>query len=228
MSNPYEGYEDDYGESNSRRAGLFIGLGFLAVVAIVLILVVRATHPPLVAAPTAYASYSDSDQSFTIDQPVGWTVSGGGSGGIESTATFRSGNAEIKVGSDLGGSLLGDVAQAQNNQFENMASLAGVNAPPPVPPIVKVHAESEQEVAANYANYQELPMQVFNSKLGEGRYSEFTGQGATFVGPVRGYRATLLSSERRITVVTVCPVRNWAILQPAFLHILQSVDRGKS
>jgi len=224
MSYQYQGYVEEHEETGSRKTGLVIGLGMLIVVAVVLVLVYRATRPQLVPAPTSYASFADADSTFKVDQPVGWTVTGGESQGVESLATFEKGSAKITVDSSLGGSLMGDMAAAQNAQMENLADNAGVPEPPPVPPVERVHEEGQQGMAAKYADYAEMPMQDLPAKLADGRYSEFTANGGTFVGPLHGYRATLLSNERAIDVVTVCPERNWSILQPAFMHILLSVS----
>jgi hypothetical protein len=224
----YQDTYEEYQETGSRRVGLFVGLGLVVAVSIILVLILRATKPKLVPAPTAFVSFPAPDQSFVVDQPVGWDSTAAGAGAVTSNAVFTSGPAKISIGSDLAGSLWGDMAQAQNNQIENMSSLAGVQAAAPPPPIDKVHMMGEQEVANQYASYAEQPMETIEGKIGEGRISEFTGNGGAFVGPVHGYRATFLSTERRITIVTVCPQRNWSILAPAFVHEIESVDHGSN
>jgi hypothetical protein len=182
-----------------------------------------------VPAPTAYVTVQATDQTYSVDQPVGWSNTSGSAEGVSSSSIFESGNAKIKVGSDLAGSLWGDIANAQSAQMQNMVSLAGVpqSSATTVPPAIeKVHMMGQQDVAKDYSNYSEQPMQTVESKLGEGRISEFTAQGGAFVGPMHGYRATFLSVDRRITVLTVCSERNWAILAPSFMHEIQSVNRG--
>jgi hypothetical protein len=226
MPQSFDNYYADYEETKSKRTGLFVGLGLVIVVAFALVLIVRATKPKLIPAPTAFVKFQAPDQSFVVDQPRGWTSTTSGSEGVETSVDFTAGNAKVSVGSDLAGSLYGDIAQAQNNQLANMSSLAGVSTTAQVPPIDKIHMMGRQEVAGSYSNYEEQPMETITAKIGVGRISEFTGQGGTFVGPVHGYRATFLDSQRSVTVLAVCPRRNWTILAPTFVHEIQSVGPG--
>lgn len=72
-----------------------------------------------------------------------------------------------------------------------------------------------------------MPMRVVNSALGEGRCSEWSGDAGVWGGgKMHGYRATLLSGERRVTIVCRCPESNWKILQPAFDKVLGSLAPG--
>ena len=45
-------------------------------------------------------------------------------------------------------------------------------------------------------------------------------------GKLHGYRVTVLGGERRFTILCRCPQRNWKILEPAFLRVIQSVAAG--
>ncbi len=225
-NNQYESEELE--EPKSSKAGIFIGLAFCVIAAVVLGLILKAARPAIVSVPTAYTTFNASDGAFSIQQPVGWDSSGSASGAIDSGALFKSGAAKIDVTADLAGSLMGDMAQAQNNQMENLGSAAGVNLPPPPPPVEKVHMMGKQAMEDKYKDYNEGDMKPFVTKIGAGRVSEFTADGGMFLGKLHGYRATVLSNERRITIITLCPEANWAALQPAFQQIILSIDRGKS
>jgi len=228
MPQGYDNYYTGYEEPKQNKIGLVVGLVLLVAVVVALFLLARSMRPHLVPAPAAYINVQASDQSFTVDRPVGWSSTQGSFESTDANMDFSSGSAKITVESDLAGSTWGDFQQAENNQDENMASMTGVKPPPPIPPIETVHRMGEQEVASQYSKYAEQPMTTITAVIGEGRQSEFTGNGGILVGPVHGYRASFLDNERRITVVTVCPQRNWAILAPSFEHVIQSVGIGKN
>jgi hypothetical protein len=63
--------------------------------------------------------------------------------------------------------------------------------------------------------------------MGEGRRSIFTSDGS-LGGKTYGYRATLLTGDRRITIVCSCPATNWKELKPAFERVTASLRRGGS
>lgn len=77
-----------------------------------------------------------------------------------------------------------------------------------------------------FANYNEREPKTFQSKgIGEGRRSTFIAD-QSLGGKVYGYRATLLSNDRRITVVCTCPATNWQALKPAFETVITSLRQG--
>src|SRR5262249_53071262 len=64
-------------------------------------------------APKAFANYDSPDGRFSCDYPKGWEAAGGGKPDKPiSWAKFTAGNAEIRVDTDLAGSLFGDIAKA--------------------------------------------------------------------------------------------------------------------
>jgi len=216
-----------YDQKASRIVGGVLGTLLLAAVLWGLFWVYKATHLPPVLAPTAYTQFYVGDGGFSIAQPAGWTSDSGGSNGVESNATFVSGKAKIYADSDLGGSLNGDMITASNNQQQEAADQLGKQITL-TPPVVTLHREGAAAMSDLYGKYQEQPMQQFQSNLGAGWYSEFTGIGGTFTGPVHGYRATILSNDRRVTAILVCRQSDWAALQAPYMHVLQSIDHGKS
>jgi hypothetical protein len=167
-----------------------------------------------VPAPTAFDSYGDKAGKFACDYPKGWQVDGGGkSDSPNSWAKFTQGNAEISVNADFGGSVLGDIAKASGSTF-------GADAEPPV---ARVHPMGEKHMKDEYTNYEEREPKPFQSKgLGEGRRSTFLAD-STLGGKVYGYRATLLSGDRRVTVICACPATNWQALRPAFEQVINSL-----
>ena len=222
-------YDDWYEQKQSRTRGIAVGIGGTILLAAIIAGIVmwhEHTHPPIVPAPVAYTDYKAPDGGFEVAEPVGWPASATSSMATDSGIRFVKGPCKILVSSDLGGSLMADIAQSQNAQQENIASQAGLAAPPtPVPPVEKLHAAGKQNMTADYPGYLEQPMQQFACPAGAARVSEFTSDdgGSAPIDHLHGYRATILSNQRRITVVEVCPEQNWDLLQKPFQHVLESV-----
>ena len=171
-----------------------------------------------VAAPTSYESYNAKDGAFACQCPAGWDVTGGGRGGYHS-CKFKSGGASIKVISDVAGSLMGDIVGSRN---QSMGMDDEVE-----PPVAEIHEMGQREMADELGNYQEQAAQPVRTSLGEGRQSEFTAS-STFGAKLHGYRATVLSNDRRITVVCKCPEKDWETLQAAFNEVIGSLKHGQT
>jgi hypothetical protein len=170
-----------------------------------------------VPAPTAFARYHSADGRFSCDYPQGWEVEKGAGkpDAPYSYAKFRAGGAEIQVSADFAGSLFGDIAKAG-------AAMSGDAEAP----VARVHPQGVRQMKDDYSNYQEKEAKAFQSKgMGEGRRSMFTAD-QTFGGKTFGYRATLLTGDRRITIVCTCPSGNWEALKPAFEKVISSLGLG--
>jgi len=170
-----------------------------------------------VPAPTAFVPYHSPDGRFSCDYPKGWEATGGGkSDAPYSWAKFTAGNAEIRVDADFAGSLFGDIAKAGGSGMGGDAE----------PPVAKVHPMGIRHMKDEFSNYQEREAKSFQSKgLGEGRKAIFIAD-QTLGGKTYGYRATLLSGDRRITIITTCPATNWQTLKPAFDKVVASLRYG--
>jgi hypothetical protein len=170
-----------------------------------------------VPAPKAFVAYHSPDGRFSCDYPKGWEaeVGAGKQDAPYSYAKFTMGNAEIHVGADFAGSLFGDIAKASG------AMSADAEAP-----AARVHPLGVRQMKKDFSNYQEKEAKAFVSKaIGEGRRSFFTAD-QTLGGKTYGYRATLLSGDRRITVLCTCPAANWNALKPAFEKVINSLRLG--
>jgi hypothetical protein len=171
-----------------------------------------------VPAPKAFAAYHSADGKFSCDYPKGWEVEKGAGkpDAPYSYAKFRKGGAEIRVEADFAGSLYGDMARAAG------AGLGGDAEHP----TARVHPMGVRTMKEEFSNYTEREAKPFQSKgFGEGRRSMFTAD-QTFGGKTFGYRATLLSGDRRITVITTCPGDNWTALKPGFERVIASLRQG--
>jgi hypothetical protein len=173
-----------------------------------------------VPAPKAFVPYDSADGRFSCDYPKGWEVEKGAGKqeAMFSYAKFSMGGAEIRVEADFAGSLFGDMARASG------AGLGGEAEPP----VAKVHVNPIRlkQMKEDFSNYQEREPKAFQSKgMGEGRRSMFTAD-QTFGGKIFGYRATLLTGDRRITILCTCPASNWNTLKPGFEKVIASLRLG--
>jgi hypothetical protein len=168
-----------------------------------------------VPAPTSFVTYHSPDGRFTCDYPKGWEATGSGNktDAPYSWAKFTKGNAEIKVDADFAGSLFGDIAKASGAMFGGESEA----------PVAKVHPQGVRQMKEDYSNYQEREAKAFQSKgMGEGRRSIFIAD-QMIGGKTFGYRATLLSGDRRITVICTCPATNWQALKRGFEKVIESL-----
>jgi hypothetical protein len=224
-------------ETNSiARTWIGVGIAAALVIALVLIFIFRAQRPDLIPPPASYVKYTAMDNSFTCDEPSGWATESAASGGIDSGALFARSAAKIDITTDLAGSLMGDIQRATPDQTGVPLSMLSNATGQPLggqpddqkPPVEKLHEQGEDEMKQKLGDYQEQPYKTFTGDLGEGCYSEFTGNGGLLAGRVHGYRVTMLSSDRRVTIICQCPESSWNALKPAFLHVINSFEASRN
>jgi hypothetical protein len=192
----------------------------LAICALVVLAVGCGGAP--VAAPTAYEKWDAEDGTFGIEYPAGWKAEGGGRHGVQ-WATFEQGSAKIEVDVSLSESLMGDIMGAGGGGV----TMLGPGAPEDdqlEPPVAVIHAEKKKAFAENFSDYNEKEAVKITPPIGEGRKSEYTGTKG--FGQVHGYRTSVLSNQRGITIICQCSDSDWPKLQPAFDKILESVTYG--
>jgi len=167
--------------------------------------------------PSSYETLNVKDGSFKILYPSGWAMKSGGGNGL-AWAECTSGSAVIAVDTNFAGSLLGDLAQANNQAMSPQGS------DPSRAPVAVVH-DMEQADFEGGNGVKEQPPTVVKTGFGDARKSEFTGQPA-FGSAVHGCRVTALSMDRRIRIVCRCPGSEWTALQPVFDKVVESAAKG--
>ena len=215
-------------KKKATRTWLLIGLGVVAVVALVLIFIFKASKPEVISAPTAFVTFTAPDKSFACEAPSDWQRQGMSLHGTTGGARFEKGAAKIAILADLQGSLMGDIARATSAQSENFNGMLppGAQMPKQKPPVEALHEAGRKTTAEQFEAYEEQPAQPFNSRAGEARFSEWTAEGGRMTGKLHGYRATLLNNDRLITVFCQAPEGSWKALQPAFSRIIGSIAPG--
>lgn len=219
-------------ENGSPKVWLIGALGVAFVAALAALFFLRASRPSPLPAVQAFVPYKAADNSFACAGPKGWEKQGGASGAIRAGVLFRRDKATIDITSDLAGSLMGDVARANNNQVESIAGMLpsgmAANLPKTKPPVEQMHVAAGRALAKRFEGFAEQPLRELRSPLGEARYSEWTADDSGFLrkGKLHGYRVTILGNERRVTVLCQCPDGDWKTLKPAFERVIASLAPG--
>ncbi len=206
--------------------------------------IAMAMKPERVAAPTSFGSFSANDRSFRCEYPQGWKTKRFEAGGVLSQAKFTKGGAWILVEADLAGSLIAEGMRTPDTGTGGMEGGEGGGSftPPAIPgvdlggatdkrpQIDKLHDFLKDKAEGTLADggytgeYTEQAAQKFTCALGEGRISEFSVEGGMFMGKGKGYRATVLASERSVTVNCCVPAGDFAAVGPAFKRVIASLS----
>jgi len=198
---------------------------YVSMMSLLLIVSVSGCSSEPITAPQTdddYTQWNAKDGTFRIDYPKDWEAKGGGKNSIQ-WARFTKGNAEIYVNVKFSDSALADVMGAGGGVMD-MGGALGVDDEDLPSPVAVIHETKKEEVAQDFSNYTEGEAEVIRPFLGEGRRSEFSATKA--LGKVKGYRATILSRDRGITVICRCAESDWPALQPAFEKILNQMTKG--
>jgi len=170
--------------------------------------------------------------------------------GIMSTGTFTKGTAEIEVESDLTGSLVGDMPAPlagdmpdseiptsgagvpDLSSMPGMEKLAGLGGKMDRRPAVEKLHEGRKEGFAKelqkkgISEFEEAAPKAFQSAMGDARWSSYTAKGNMLTGKVKGYRATIMGTERAIYVNCVASEKDWPKLDKAFQRVIGSISPG--
>ncbi|MFH5803293.1 hypothetical protein [Alienimonas sp. DA493] len=172
--------------------------------------------------PGELVRYTHPEQGkFAIDVPSNWETvrEGGGQGGRPAFATFEGPGGEVQVRQSLGGSAVGDIANAGDTQLA-----PGEELPEELTPIYSQHEAVKSQVESNFSNYSETGGENFDSKAGEARRSVFTAS-RTLGGAITGYRGTFRVGNDTYTVVMQSSTRDFATMAPVYEKMLESVGR---
>ena len=172
--------------------------------------------------PGKLVSYKHPERSaFALDVPDNWTTGseGGGQGGRPAFATFEGPGGEVQVRQSLGGSAIGDAANAGGNQLA-----PGEELPEELTAIYAQHEAVKGQIESNFSNYQEIGGENFDARGGPGRRSTFTASG-TLGGAITGLRGTVRVGNETYTVLMQCAPRDFPTMKPVFEQMLESMGR---
>lgn len=168
-------------------------------------------------AQLASIDFAAKDGAFRLRYPSGREFeTGTRPDNIYSWARFTKGSAKVQVFADIAGSLTSGPDHV-GNQPEG-SELA---------PVHGAHEHHKKTASKLYTNYQESEPALFKGAgLGEGRVATFTaGGGGMFGGKIRGIRVTLLTSDRRISILCEAPSKEFDADKAMFLAICRSLSR---
>jgi predicted DNA-binding WGR domain protein len=169
-------------------------------------------------ASLASVAFSPKDGAFKLRHPSGWEVeTGSRPDNTYSWARFTKGSAKIQVFADVAGSLMSGSDSARGNIEEGSEAA----------PVHGAHTRYKKTASEEFSDYKESEPTLFKgSALGEGRVSTFTASGGGLFGSkLRGYRVTLLTNDRRVTLLCSCPDGEFEKLKPTLLAVCRSVAR---
>lgn len=224
----------------SAKVGWVIGILAALFFIGMLVALPHLIKPPVIPAPTSYATAESGDKSFTVSGPAGWTTESVGEQGSQGGGgvLFKQGPVKIDISSSDQLSFMSDAMKGPG-----MMPTGDPNLPPipsgggesdtaptmaQTPVVEKMHAMLKGQLSSKYGDYTEQPMEPLHDQFGDTRISEWTGKGGMFDGQLHGYRVTMVGVNKVITVDCHCPEANWATMQPVFLKVLQSItpDNG--
>ncbi len=162
------------------------------------------------------ANFSPADNAFRLRYPAGWaTETGSRPDNMYSWVRLTKGSAKVQVFADIAGSL---TSGPNNGNYEEGSELA---------PVHGAHERYKKNAAELYSDYQESEPALFKgSGLGEGRVATFTASGGRmFGGKIRGIRATLLTNDRRVSILCESPGKEFDGDKATFLAICRSLSR---
>jgi predicted DNA-binding WGR domain protein len=168
-------------------------------------------------AKLASVEFSPKDSAFKLRHPPGWEAeTGSRPDNTYSWCRFTKGSAKIQVFADLAGSLMSGSDVARDVEEGSVAA-----------PVHGAHTRYKKTASEEYSDYKESEPTLFKgSALGEGRVSTFTASGGGLFGSkLRGFRVTLLTSDRRVSILCSCPEAEFEKLKPTFLALCRSVAR---
>jgi predicted DNA-binding WGR domain protein len=170
------------------------------------------------AADDALASvqFAVKDGAFALRHPAGWEMeTGSRPDNSYSWVRFTKGSAKIQVFADVAGSL----TSGPNSSDHEEGS--------PTAPVHGAHERYKRTGSELYSDYLESEPTVFKgSALGEGRIATFTASsGGVFGSKLRGFRVTLLTNDRRISILCEAPPKEFEKLKSTFLATCRSLSR---
>jgi hypothetical protein len=171
---------------------------------------------PAADAQLASVQFAPKDNAFKVKHPPGWeTETGSRPDNTYSWARFTKGSAKIQVFADVAGSLMA----GQNTGDEPEGSSFA--------PVHKAHELYKRTISEEFAEYNESEPTLFKgSLLGEGRIATLKAtESGLFGSKVEGFRITLLTNDRRITVLCTCASRDLEKMKPTFFAVGRSVSR---
>ena len=184
-------------ETPAQKVRAYGGLLGTFLLLIALTYAVAAIPAPRIPAPDSYTKHTVSLGGFTYDAPDGWSRHA-----TEGEIVYKYHNRK---------------ALLQIDYIPTDALGTGS-----LPSLDMAHARGLGIVTDDLGDIplHDLPAQAVTTGLGEGRLSEWTvSAGLT---RLHGYRASLVGPGQEAFVTCFCPERDWAGLQPSFLHVIQS------
>lgn len=204
------------------------------------LLLIFANQPLAVPIPGPLVRYTSSDKNISLMKPSNWKATSRSSQAVISEVTFvPAQNVNYKISADLSGSLMADLAKPiapTENSFpdgvvpEGMRDQSGAGPPPrPQKSALRTMHELDKRIYTKlYHEYEEGETKQTSIAGLEAMESGFTYKvSSTFsTREISGVRITLLTSDRRVSILYSCPKVMKLVLFPVFDQMTQSLQLG--
>ena len=163
---------------------------------------------------------------YTCKVPSNWEDVNHLKADVSGLGRFSSERGEIVIDTDMIGSLMADMSRAVSAASSGVPMPPGLNLPAPKPVIEDAHDMDKKKGETEFKNYHEDEGRTWTGPFGEERFSEFTGEKGMIAGDMHGYRATMLTRDKRVTIWCWCPESDWTTLKSVFGDVINSVSPG--
>ncbi|WP_148596538.1 hypothetical protein [Aquisphaera giovannonii] len=156
------------------------------------------------------------DGAFRLKGPKGWTSdTGSRPDNTYSWVTLENGSAKVSIHADIQGSLMSGSDASRHDEPEGSEFA----------PVHRAHELYVKTAAEEFSEYKESKPVVIKSGLGEGRIALFNAAEGGILGStkLRGYHATFLSRDRRVSILCRCPAKDFASTKATFLAICRGL-----
>ncbi len=161
--------------------------------------------------------FSPKDGAFKLRPPKGWeSDTGSRPDNTYSWAKFTKDSSTVQVYADIAGSLMSGAEVIRDHEEGSESA-----------PVHVAHELYKRTAAEEFSDFVDSKPAVFKgSQLGEGRISIFTAStGGLFGSKIRGYHTTLMSRDRRVTILCYCPEKEFPKQKPLFQAVCRSFGR---
>lgn len=182
-------------------------------------------NPPAVPAPSGYQSQTIPELGILVDEPSGWQTlpidktQSSDEVKITGGAVFKSHTAMIEIaeGTSIDPTASGaeGIAQLSNSQSNSPADMAAMR----YRRLASAHLWGYHTVNQNFYSENEKAFRFFKQETYEAD-RPLWGIG----GPIKGYFVTEANHDQCVVVVCECRKSDWKALQPAFDHVIDSID----
>ncbi len=204
-------------------------------IAFLALLITLSSQPLAVPIPGKLVEYTNPDKSINLLRPQNWKVTNRSAQAVSSELNFSPAqNVTYKINSDLSGSLMADIAKPIAPPVSDVPEgvdpqQAAAAFPAQKSALQTLHEMDTKSFARMYLEYQEIGTEPAQIAGTEALVTEFKCKAASTFSTrdISGKRISLITNDRRITIVATCPTVMKIVLFPVFDKMTESIQLNK-